>query len=263
MHTPEQLHSFLDEQADRFNRPDFIADDPISIPHLFSKKEDVEIAGFLTATIAWGQRPVILKNALQLVERMDMAPGSFIREHSVQERKRFNSFVHRTFNGIDLCYFIKALQQLYNNEQGLEGCFGSSFQEYDSDMGATISDVKRKFMRFRPQIRTGKHFADPLRNSSAKRINMFLRWMVRKDNRGVDFGIWNSIPASALHIPLDLHSGTVARELGLLNRKQDDWKAVTELTHRLRTLDASDPVRYDFALYGTGVFNRYNRINKV
>jgi uncharacterized protein (TIGR02757 family) len=261
--TPEQLRTFLDEQADRFNRPEFIEDDPISIPHRFSKKEDIEIAGFLTATIAWGQRPVILKNALELVERMDMAPFSFILEHSSQERKRFNSYVHRTFNGVDLCYFMKALQQLYNTEQGLEGCFSTSFQESDADMGATISSVRQKFMRYRPQVRTGKHFADPLRNSSAKRINMFLRWMVRKDNRGVDFGIWNKIPPSALYIPLDLHSGTVARELGLLNRKQDDWKAVTELTHRLRTLDSTDPIRYDFALYGTGVFNRYQRIKNA
>lgn len=251
-----ELHRFLNEQVQRFNTPDFIPSDPISIPHLFSFKEDIELAGFLTATLAWGQRPVILKNALGIVERMDMQPHDFILNHSTAERQRFRSFVHRTFNAEDMRYFLKALQLLYRSEGGLEGVFNAAY-EASGDLGIAISLVRKKFLSFRPPVRTGKHFADPLRNSSAKRINMFLRWMIRKDMRGVDFGIWKQIPPAALYCPLDLHSGKVARDLGLLNRKQDDWKSVVELTNSLRVLDPVDPVRFDYALYGTGVFERY------
>lgn len=250
------LKHFLDENSERFNTPDFISDDPISIPHQFQGKQDREISGFLTAVLAWGQRPVILRNAAQLMEWMDHSPFDFILNHQPSERKPFRKFVHRTFQGDDAVYFLKALQKIYRELDGLEAVFSSAFNA-SKDMGETISGFKKLFLSFNAPSRTSKHLADPLSNSAAKRICMYLRWMVRKDNNGVDFGIWNNIPVSALQAPLDLHSGNIARELGLLQRKQDDWKAVTELTEMLRQFDPDDPVRYDFALYGAGVAKRY------
>ncbi|CAN5603518.1 TIGR02757 family protein [soil metagenome] len=251
-----ELREFLDLKVAEFNTPAFIEHDPISIPHLFTAKEDREISGFLIATIAWGQRPTILKNGLQLMKAMDYQPSDFIRHHSIAERKQFAAFVHRTFNGTDCIYFIKALQQLYRHHDGLEGSFSACFSN-SNDLGKSISEWKNKFFAFQPETRTFKHFADPLKNSSAKRICMYLRWMVRKDNAGVDFGIWKKIPVSALCPPLDLHSGRVARLLGLLERKQDDWKAVTELRKKLLQLDPNDPVKYDFALYGLGIYEGF------
>lgn len=245
------LKEFLDEQLALYNHPSFIAADPVSIPHLFSKKEDREISGFLAATIAWGQRPVILKNANRLMELTDFSPHDFILNHTPAERKRFRLFVHRTFNGDDAVYFIKALQILYRQHNGLEGSFTASISQ-SADMATAIHNWRQLFLSFNSLERTGKHVADPLRNSSAKRICMYLRWMVRKDKTGVDFGIWNSIQPSALYAPLDLHSGRVARSLGLLKRKQNDWKAVEELTLNLRKFDAADPVKYDFVLFGAG-----------
>jgi uncharacterized protein (TIGR02757 family) len=251
-----EIKPLLDEQFERFNVHKFINDDPISIPHRFSTKEDREIIGFLTATLAWGQRPVILRNALKLAEWMDHSPAAFILHHSAAERKPFSKFVHRTFNGIDAVYFIKALQKLYLLHNGLEQSFASAYQE-TNDTALAIHNWRKLFLSFNAPARTSKHFADPLSNSSAKRICMYLRWMVRKDNGGVDFGIWDSISPSLLYAPLDLHSGKTARELGLLKRKQDDWKAVAELTENLRLLDPQDPVKYDYALYGLGVSTRY------
>jgi uncharacterized protein (TIGR02757 family) len=247
-----ELRDFLEDQTTAFNVREFIPEDPISIPHLFSCKEDIEISGFLAATIAWGQRPVILRNANRLLRQMDFAPADFIRHHTPAERKKFSDFVHRTFNGTDALYFLKSLQQLYIRHGGLEGSFMKSW-EATGNFGATIHHWRNLFFSFDAPERTFKHFADPLANSSAKRICMFLRWMIRTDNSGVDFGIWKKMSPAVLHAPLDLHSGRIARELGLLNRNQNDWKAVLELTENLKLLDPADPVKYDYALFGLGV----------
>lgn len=247
-----QLKEFLEEKVHQFNTTSFIADDPISIPHLFHLNEDREIAGFLTALIAWGQRKVILKNAHELIRRMDQQPYHFILHHSAKERKSFNDFVHRTFNGIDAMYLLKALQSLYTSQSSLEAVFSKGIQQ-KNDLSLAIHQARMEILSFSAPGRTGKHLADPLRNSSAKRICMYLRWMVRNDKTGVDFGIWKKIKPKDLYCPLDIHSGRVARTLGLLTREQDDWKAVNELTINLRKLDKNDPVKYDFALFGLGV----------
>lgn len=250
--SPLQLKEFLEEKVLQFNTTSFIADDPISLPHQFHLKEDREIAGFLTALIAWGQRKVILKNAHELMRRMDQQPHHFIIHHSAKERKSFNDFVHRTFNGIDAMYLLKALQSLYTSHSSLETVFSEGIQQ-KKDLSVAIHQARMELLSFSAPGRTGKHIADPLRNSSAKRICMYLRWMVRNDKTGVDFGIWKKIKPKDLYCPLDIHSGRVARALGLLTRKQDDWKAVNELTINLRKLDKNDPVKYDFALFGLGV----------
>jgi len=244
---------FLDEMVLRYNRVDFIELDPISIPHQFTKKEDIEISAFLTSIISWGQRPVILKNANRLMELMEMEPHNFLMNSSSKEFKCFDNFVHRTFNGIDCCFFVESLKGIYVDQGGLENVFNDSLKKSDHHMGEAIHKVRSIFFGNYAPGRSGKHFADPLANSAAKRINMFLRWMVRKDKQKVDFGIWKKISPAVLYCPLDVHSGRVAREFGLLTRSQDDWKAVEELTVNLRILDASDPVKYDFALFGMGV----------
>jgi len=251
------IKSFLDEKADLYNRPEFITVDPISIPHQFSKKEDIEISGFLTATIAWGQRPTILRNANRLMEMMDNAPHQFILYHSKNDLKPFSKFVHRTFNGIDCIYFIQSLHNIYKKNGGMEKVFNSHLTKKDADLSNAIHQFRELFFSLPHAARSKKHVADPLANSSAKRICMYLRWMVRKDpdsyRDGVDFGIWNSIQMNQLSCPLDLHSARVARSLGLLQRKQNDWKAVTELTNKLKEFDPLDPVKYDFALFGLGI----------
>lgn len=252
----QELKEFMDEKAALYNTPSFIDTDPISIPHWFTLKEDREISGFLTALLSWGQRPVILRNCRSMVERMDLEPYDFIINHSPAERKRFSDFIHRTFNGQDAVYLLKALQNIYRESGGLEGVFSGQFM-LKGDMAGTISGVRHIILGFNAPSRTYKHIADPLKNSSAKRINMFLRWMVRQDEGGVDFGLWKKIPPSALYCPLDLHSGRVARMLGLLRVTQDNWKAVCELTFALKQLDSLDPVRYDFALYGLGINERF------
>ncbi|MBK9637222.1 MAG: TIGR02757 family protein [Bacteroidetes bacterium] len=254
--SPLQLKEFLEEKVLQFNTSSFIADDPISIPHLFHLKEDKEIAGFLTALIAWGQRKVILKNAQEMMRRMDQQPYNFICDHTLKERKSFSDFVHRTFNGIDAMYMLKALQTLYNSSSSLEDVFSKGIQQ-KLDLSIAIHQARTELLSFAAPGRTGKHIADPLRNSSAKRICMYLRWMVRNDKTGVDFGIWKKIKPKDLYCPLDIHSGRVARTLGLLTRKQDDWKAVTELTINLKKLDKNDPVKYDFALFGLGVYEGF------
>ncbi len=254
--TQSELKRFLDEKVSQFNRPDFITDDPISIPHQFHRKEDIEISAFITALIAWGQRPVILRNAQGFMERMDFRPYEFILHHTPGDRKTFRHFVHRTFNGTDAVYLIKALYNIYRNGQGLEGIFADAHTE-SNDMSVAISTARKKLLSFAAPARTYKHFADPLRNSSAKRLCMYLRWMVRRDKKGVDFGIWKSISPAVLYCPLDIHSGRVARSLGLLNRNQNDWKAVDELTQNLRKLDPTDPVQYDFALFGLGAIEGF------
>ena len=244
----ESLHELLEQNYIRFNRLDFLDDDPIAIPHGFNKKEDVEISAFLAAIIAWGQRITIIRNANRLMELMDQAPHDFVLNHQESDLKRFEGFVHRTFNADDLAYFLHALQYIYRKKGGLESAFlhGDNYK-------ARIANFKVSFFEPDHLKRTEKHLANPLKGSSAKRLNMFLRWMVRKDPQGVDFGIWESHRQAELMIPLDVHTSTVGRKLGLLTRKQDGWKAVEELTAALREFDAHDPTKYDFALFGMGV----------
>ena len=218
----KELKQFLEQKVKSYNTIGFIADDPIQIPHGFSKKEDIEISAFLTATLAWGKRAIIIRNCTQLMDMMDNAPYDFILNATKSDLLLFEKFVHRTFNSIDCIYFIKALKQIYKHEGGLENVFATSFHS-SGDFAWSIHQWRNLFLSYQSPQRTAKHFADPVNNSSAKRICMFLRWMIRKDNCGVDFGIWKSCEPSILYAPLDLHSGRVARMLGLLSRKQDDW----------------------------------------
>jgi len=250
----KELKDFLDEKYLLYNRPTFIESDPISIPHQFSRKEDIEIAAFFSATIAWGQRPTIVKNANRLMDLMDREPYHFIMHSKKKDWEKMDDFVHRTFQYADVLYFIRALQNVYTHHGGLEKVFAEKSKE---DMKNGIRHFRKVFLEIAPYERTAKHIANVEKNASAKRINMFLRWMVRNDKRGVDFGIWRSISPALLYCPLDLHSGRVARKLGLLGRKQDDWKAVNELTINLRKLDKNDPVKYDFALFGLGIFEKF------
>lgn len=249
----QEIYNLLEEKYNQFNQLEFIASDPISIPHLFDKKEDIEIAGFLVATIAWGQRKSIITNGKKMVELLDLAPYDFVMNHSENDLKRLNKFVHRTFNSTDFKFFIQSLQHIYTKNGGLENVFAL----HSADMKKSIHHFKKVFFEIEHPKRTQKHIADPLKKSSAKRINMYLRWMCRKDKKGVDFGIWNTIEPKYLMCPLDVHSGNVARKLGLLNRKQNDWQAVEELTNQLRNFDKNDPVKYDFSLFGLGIFEGF------
>lgn len=253
--TKAELKEFLNTKVEQYNRLDFIDSDPIQVPHLFSKKEDIEIAGFLSATIAWGNRKSIIKNANKMMELLDNSPHDFIINHKESDLEKLELFVHRTFNGIDFITFIKALQNIYKNHNGLEAVFAKHVQK--ESIQNAIHEFKHVFFEIEHLKRTQKHVSDPLKNSAAKRINMFLRWMVRNDNTGVDFGIWKNISPSVLSCPLDVHSGSVARKLGLLKRKQNDGKALAELDKALRQLDINDPVKYDFALFGLGVFESF------
>ena len=250
-----ELKSFLDEKVGQYNHPNFIESDPIQIPHLFSIKEDIEIAGFLAATIAWGNRKMIVKNANQMMRLMGNAPYDFVMSHNETNLERLETFVHRTFNGNDFITFIKGLQNIYTNHKGLENAFSLN-QENDS-MQKSIHEFKKLFFEVPHQNRTQKHISDPLNNSAAKRLNMMLRWFCRKDSKGVDLGIWDSISPAKLSCPLDVHSGNVARKIGILTRKQNDAKALFELDENLRLLDPKDPVKYDFALFGLGVFEGF------
>lgn len=250
-----ELKDFLDTKADQYNTLKFIESDPIQIPHLFSNKQDIEISAFLTATIAWGNRKSIINNAKRLMLLLDNAPFDFVLNHKPVDLKKLQPFVHRTFNGDDCIQFIKSLKYVYNNYNGLEALF-ANYAEPKSLQNA-ISKFKSIFFEIDHLKRTEKHVSDPLKNSAAKRINMFLRWMVRQDNTGVDFGIWQQLSSSQLSCPLDVHSGNVARKLGLLKRKQNDGKALAELDKNLRAIDALDPVKYDFALFGLGVFEGF------
>jgi uncharacterized protein (TIGR02757 family) len=250
-----ELQLFLDEKVALYNNPKFIESDPIQIPHQYTLKEDIEIAGFLTATIAWGNRKMIIQNATKMMDFMGNSPFDFVINHNNSQLEKLDSFVHRTFNGTDFTTFITSLQHIYNHHNGLETIFTKN-QEKES-IQKSITEFKKIFFETKHQTRTQKHISDPMNNSAAKRINMFLRWMVRQDNAGVDFGIWKNIPSSILSCPLDVHSGNVARKLALLTRKQNDAKALLELDTNLRLLDANDPVKYDFALFGLGVFEKF------
>jgi len=250
-----EIKSFLDHKADLYENENFIENDPISIPHLFSKKEDIEISGFITSTISWGKRKIILKNARHIVEMMDLCPFDFVINHSLTDLIPLSRFVHRTFNGDDLIFFIKSLKNIYINHGGLENIFRPN--GVDQNMADVIHEMKKTFFSISHRNRTRKHVSDPLNGSAAKRINMFLRWMVRSKKRKVDFELWKSIRPSQLSCPLDVHSGRIARKLRILKRNKNDFKATIELDGHLRKLNPNDPVKYDFALFGLGVFEKF------
>jgi uncharacterized protein (TIGR02757 family) len=251
----DELKEFLDLKANHYQSQDFISADPIQIPHRFTKKEDIEIAGFLSATIAWGNRTSIIKNANKMMKLMDEAPFDFIVNHQTSDLDVFDGFVHRTFNATDLKYFVQAIKNLYVNKGGLEFCITQHVSKMP--LQTALHHFKKDFFELPHELRTEKHLADPLKGSAAKRINMYLRWMVRPNTSGVDFGLWKSMHPRNLSCPLDVHSGTVARKLGILNRKQNDAKAVLELDKQLRIMDSEDPVKYDFALFGLGAFEKF------
>lgn len=252
MQATHDLKPFLDKKVQQYQTLDFIANDPIVIPHAFTRKEDIEIAGLLAATIAWGNRKAIIKSARQWMHWMDNQPYDFLIHATPKDKAPLKKFIYRTFNGEDCLLFMNALKGIYQQHQGIEAVVTRGYQKEQTVKGA-IEYFRQTFFAAEPEGRTGKHIANPAKGSSAKRLNMFLRWMVRSDKSDVDFGLWKQIPASALMIPLDVHTGNVARQLGLLQRKQNDWKAVEELTQNLRIFDASDPVKYDYALFGIGV----------
>jgi uncharacterized protein (TIGR02757 family) len=251
------IKDFLDENHLKYNALSFIENDPVLIPHQFHKKEDIEIAGFLTATIAWGNRKSIITNATKLMSWMDNQPHNFILNHSKLDLKPFDKFVHRTFNGNDCVFFIKSLKNIYTIHQGLESAFKLPTivnpASKDFTLKHNIANFRNIFLEPKHLNRTEKHISNPLQKSSAKRLCMFLRWMVRIDKKGVDFGIWKSISSKELCLPLDVHTGNVSRSLELLTRKQNDWQAVEEITSTLRIFDPNDPIKYDFALFGIGV----------
>ena len=248
-----EIKQFLDNRVSKYNSGDFIDTDPIQIPHVFSGKEEIEISAFLTATIAWGQRKSIINNANKLMEWMDNSPYEFLIDADNSDWKRISNFVHRTFNGNDCLFFLESLKNIYLHQGGLENVFTKGYQIDNSVQGA-LKYFREVFLSIPHDNHVTKHISDVDANSSAKRLNMFLRWMVRSDENEVDFGLWKNIPMSALMLPLDVHTGNTARGLGLLLRTQNDWKAVVEITSVLRTFDATDPIKYDFALFGIGVF---------
>ncbi|WP_316805635.1 TIGR02757 family protein [Pedobacter nototheniae] len=275
-----ELQNFLDQKVDQYNRPDFIANDPVCIPHLFQKKQDIEIAGFFAAILAWGQRKTIINKCRELLERMDNAPYDFVLQHTDHDLKNLLNFKHRTFNDTDLLYCISFFKAHYTKYDSLEKAFLPSADVYlaeylasgqeEKDRGNfsavcltskltfTIEEALNHFRAYFFSLedfphRTKKHISSPRQKSTCKRLNMFLRWMVRNDNKGVDFGIWNTLKPKDLICPCDVHVDRVGRLLGLINRKQTDWLTAVELTEYLKQFDFNDPVKYDFALFGLGV----------
>lgn len=251
----EELTVFLNQKAEEFESPDFIKDDPVSIPHLFTQKEDIEISGFLTASIAWGKRQNIISSANKLMELMEYKPYEFVLHAGKPEIKRLDKFIYRTFNNDDLVFFISSLRMIYMEYGGIEEVFSGAYQKNKCVTEALIH-FREIFLKKNHLKRSEKHISSAAKGSACKRLNLFLRWMVRPGNKGVDFGLWKKINTSELLIPLDLHTGVVSRSLGLLQRKQNDLRAVCELTEKLRTLDAADPVKYDFALFCIGVHKK-------
>lgn len=250
-----ELKDFLDSKVLQYNTIDFIEPDPISVPHRYILKEDVEIAGFLASTIAWGNRKMITKNGHRMMDLLGNSPYDFVMNHDDNQLERLEGFVHRTFNSDDFRFFIKSLQNIYSKHNGLEAVFIK--HQTDNSLQPAIHALNEVFFEIPHLNRTRKHVADPFKGSVAKRINMCLRWFVRNDNSGVDLGIWKNISPSKLSCPLDVHSGNVARKLGLLDRKQNDGKALLELDTNLKLLDPNDPVKYDFALFGLGIFEGF------
>ena len=251
--TRDELKEFLNFKAEQYENPDFIQSDPIQLVHRFSKKEDIEITGLLISTIAWGNRTSIIKSGERLLEIMQHEPYEFIRNYN-SEAQRNLQFVHRTFNKEDLDFFFSGLCRIYRQD-GLEKCF-ISHPDFQGIKGRIIN-FREKFLEGTDKTRSSKHISNPAANSAAKRLNMYLRWMVRSSAKNVDFGIWKSIDASELYLPLDVHTGNNARKLKLLSRKQDDWKALEEIMSVLRDFDKKDPIKYDFALFGLGVFDKW------
>ncbi len=253
--TVGDIKDFLDQKAVEYNQPHFIENDPISIPHLFDRKEDIEVSGFLTATIAWGNRKSIIQNAGRLMEKMGESPFDFVMSATEQQIDKLD-FVHRTFNRDDLHCFLHCLKQLYLQHGGMQPVFERHGQK--ETLQPAISAFKKLFFEPDHLPRSEKHVSDPMQGSSAKRINMMLRWFVRKDNKGVDFGIWNGkLQPAQLSLPLDVHTGNIARKLGILSRKQNDAKALQEIDGVLRQFDPKDPVKYDYALFGLGAVEKF------
>lgn len=252
----KNLKILLNDKYEEYNNKFFIDSDPISIPHQLSKKEDIEIIGFLVATIAWGGRKAIIKSGNQMLKLMDDSPYNFIMNFEQKDLKRFENFVYRTFNSDDMIFFQNSIQNIYKNHGSIEDCFAKDYKKNKS-IKEGIEGFRKIFLESEHMKRSEKHISSPAKNSASKRINMYLRWMVRKDSKGVDFGIWDKIDQSDLVCPLDVHSSRVSRKLGLLKRKQTDWKAAEELTNTLKKIDKKDPVKYDFALFGLGVFEQY------
>ncbi len=248
----EELHDLLEGLHDRFNNNSFIEADPISIPHRYTAREDREVAGFFASTIAWGNRKAIVKSAHRMMEYMDDAPAAFIKDASSVELDRLESYVHRTFNGFDFRDFVICYRSIIERFGGVGAFFEQSYAQC-GDLSISLAEFRREFFSTPHTQRCEKHLSSRDKGAACKRTNMFIRWMVRRDSRGVDFGEWSTIPMSALYIPLDLHSGNVARTLGLLTRRQNDWRAVAELTSKLKEFDANDPIKYDFALFGAGI----------
>ncbi len=257
------LKEFLEEKYHLYNTKNFIDSDPISIPHLFSKKQDIEISGFLAATISWGNRKSIIANANKLMQLMDFAPHDFVLNAKQKDFIPFKKFVHRTFNGDDCIFFLQSLQHIYKKNESMETLFHKGIQTNDSTIKNGIISFRQAFFKPKHITRVEKHVSNPEKNSSAKRLCMFLRWMVRDNKSGVDFGIWKNIKPAQLCLPLDVHTGNVSRALGLLNRKQSDWQSVEEITQALRKFDANDPIKYDFALFGLGVFEKFGSENSI
>ncbi len=256
------LKTFLDKKVKQFNNVAFIKDDPVSIPHLFSKKQDIEIAGFFAATFAWGIRKTIINKCILLMGLMDNSPYDFCLNYTDNDLKQLQGFCHRTFNDTDLLYFISFLQFHYAENESLESAFFNKSTLHQSDDSIPVQNALNYFHHYFFSLedvphRTRKHVAAPEKNSSCKRLNMYLRWMVRKDNCGVDFGIWKKIKPAQLICPVDLHVARVAKKFGLLHRKQVDWLAALEITEQLRKIDPADPVKYDFALFGLGILEKY------
>lgn len=251
------LKEFLEEKYQLYASPKFIESDPIKIPHRYHRKEDIEIAGFLTASLAWGQRKMIINSVGTLLDRMGESPFEFLRNSSEDEIAEFSDFYYRTFNGIDCVAFLKSLQRIYRNDGGLEKIFVDGFKKENS-IKESIGFFRKKFIGTKFPQRTNKHISNSLSGSASKRLNMYLRWMVRPSKEGIDFGIWRDIHPSVLMLPLDVHTARVSRSLGILKRNQNDWNAVEELTQNLCTFDPEDPVKYDFALFGLGVFEKFS-----
>ena len=254
--TFSELKDFLDEKADFYNVPEFIDNDPVQIPHRFSLKQDIEIAGFLTATISWGNRKAIINDAEKMLTFMEHSPYDFVCNVSVKELESLeNRSIHRTFTGEDFREFILNLKRIYHNNDSLENLF--SIQGNEANFYHSLERFRHIFLGD-VQHRSHKHVSSTYKNSSAKRLMMFLRWMVRKDRKGVDFGLWENIDPKNLSIPLDVHTGNISRKLSLIQRKQNDWKTVEELDSTIRKFDSADPAKYDFALFGIGVSGDFN-----
>lgn len=258
--TASQRHAlkrFFDEKVAAYNQPSFVAADPISVPHRFSLPQDIEIAGFFAAIFAWGNRTTIIAKSLELMQRFDNAPYRFLQEHTPADLKALATFKHRTFTPDDLYYFVERLRQHYSTHASLESAFTKGMLPGDTTIENALKGFHRHFFDGEHLARTRKHVSTPARNSSCKRLCMYLRWMVRRDKAGVDFGLWKNIQPAQLVCPVDLHVARVARRFGLMQRKQPDWQAALELTDYLRQLHPADPVRYDFALFGLGVIEKY------